>query len=453
MRSSVGVLLGICLAVAGTAEAEIGAVDGVPAATLLLPYFEVDLADPQGRTTLFSINNAAAEPAIAHVTLWTDVSVPTLDFNVFLTGYDVVTFNLRDLFATGTLPQTSHRNTSVSPRGVLSNETDPASGIGPGSTSCDEQLPLPPLPAALLDHIRAAHTGRPSPLVFAGRCAGAKHVEGGSLSNVARGYVTIDSVNFCSLAFPDSLGYFQAGGTGTANNRNVLWGDVMLVDPARDSAQGLQLLHLEADDSLGPANYTFYRRYSGGFDQREGLGSVFAVRYLLDGVFEPGTELIAWRDSTRSIAPFNCALPFPSPFPLGMNNVLAFDEQENISAGESLPFSPPIPGALYIPFPYESSRLRPITNLYPLGEEGLIFPIPDPLGWFLLDLNTTVAGSQVPFSGFAQAHVQALHTAQGRFSVGVDAIALSNVTVPEASDILDFPACDGDPDPPACEDF
>ena len=32
-----------------------------PAATLLYPYFEVDLNDPQGQTTLISINNASAK--------------------------------------------------------------------------------------------------------------------------------------------------------------------------------------------------------------------------------------------------------------------------------------------------------------------------------------------------------------------------------------------------------
>jgi hypothetical protein len=52
------------LALGGSAIAEIGTVDDVPAATLLLPYFEVDLDNPAGVTTLFSINNASAAPAL-----------------------------------------------------------------------------------------------------------------------------------------------------------------------------------------------------------------------------------------------------------------------------------------------------------------------------------------------------------------------------------------------------
>jgi hypothetical protein len=449
MRTSAGVIFAFFLVLGSAAQAEIGAVDAVPAATLLLPYFEVDLADPQGRTTLFSINNAAAEPVIAHVTLWTDLSVPTLDFNVFLTGYDVVTFNLRDLFTTGTLPQTSHRSTAVSPRGAFSNVSDPVSAVGPGSTSCDEQLPLPPLPATLLEHIRAAHSGAASPIVFGGLCAGARYFDEVPR---ARGYITIDSVNFCSLEFPDSLGYFQAGGSGVANNRNVLWGDVLLVEPARNTAQGFQLLHLEADEALGPANYTFYRRYSGGLDQREGLGSVFAVRYLIGGTFDGGTELIAWRDSKRSITPRNCAVGFPSPFPLGVRVGANFDEQENVGLFESFPFSPPPPAVDFLLLPLESNRVRLLNEQFPT-EPGFIFPLPDPFGWLYLDLNTQVPGSQVPFPEHAQGHVQALMTAQDRFSVGVDAVVLSNVTVPEASDLPDFPVCDGDPDPPICEDL
>ena len=52
----------------------------LPAATLLLPYFEVDTAAPQGTgtTTLFTITNTSRYPQIAHVTVWTDWSFPVL---------------------------------------------------------------------------------------------------------------------------------------------------------------------------------------------------------------------------------------------------------------------------------------------------------------------------------------------------------------------------------------
>src|SRR4051812_31532433 len=88
--------LGLLLA-PGRAEAVVNTVDDVPAATLLLPYFEVDLRDPQEADTLFSINNASASAVLAHVVVWSDLSVPVLDFNVYLTGYDVQTIRLSDL--------------------------------------------------------------------------------------------------------------------------------------------------------------------------------------------------------------------------------------------------------------------------------------------------------------------------------------------------------------------
>ncbi|MFL6200658.1 MAG: hypothetical protein ACJ76J_15900, partial [Thermoanaerobaculia bacterium] len=48
------------LGLGGQAFAVIGTVDDVPAATLLLPYFEVDLNSTEGVNTLFSVNNASA---------------------------------------------------------------------------------------------------------------------------------------------------------------------------------------------------------------------------------------------------------------------------------------------------------------------------------------------------------------------------------------------------------
>lgn len=422
------------LALSGQAFAVVGAIDDVPAASLLLPYFAVDLNDPQALTTLFSINNASAAPAIAHVTLWTDLSVPTLDFNVYLSGYDVVTFNLRDLFENGVTPSTSHDDTSISPVGVFSLTTNPVSGVGPGSVSCDGQLPLPPLPASLLNHIRNAHTGQPS-AVFSGDCSG---VDMGD--NVARGYITIDNVNFCTLDFPGDAGYFITGGAGAANNINQLWGDYFYVDVANAFAQGEGLVHLEADDTLGAANYTYYYRYSSGADQREGLASTWASRYATGGAFSGGTDLIVWRDAQQSIAPFTCGT-IPSPYPLSQNQIVIFDEEENPDVPASTPFSPALPGTSLIPFPWEANRTE-------IG--GANFPVPFNFGWLYLNLNTTITGSVVPFNPIVQNHVTTIMDADGLFSVGYDGIALDNVTYPAmAMDVL-LPVCDGAPDPAGC---
>ena len=55
----------LMMAAARPARAGICSLDDRPGATLLLPYFEVDLDDPNGRTTLFSISNAAAQPVLS----------------------------------------------------------------------------------------------------------------------------------------------------------------------------------------------------------------------------------------------------------------------------------------------------------------------------------------------------------------------------------------------------
>src|SRR5689334_17151866 len=113
----------VLLGMSGPASAVVGTIDDVPAATLLLPYFEVDLERADGINTLFSINNSAAQAVLAHVTVWTDQSSPALDFDVYLTGFDVQTVNLRDVLVNGVLPATA------------SVGQDPTDGISPQGSS------------------------------------------------------------------------------------------------------------------------------------------------------------------------------------------------------------------------------------------------------------------------------------------------------------------------------
>ena len=80
--------------------------DNRPGATLLIPYFEVDLDDPDGRDTLFSVNNADHAPTLAHVVLWTDRGLPTLGFDVYLAPHGGRSFSLRHILVEGRLPAT-----------------------------------------------------------------------------------------------------------------------------------------------------------------------------------------------------------------------------------------------------------------------------------------------------------------------------------------------------------
>jgi len=421
-------LLGL-LALGGKATAVIGTIDQVPAATLLLPYFEVDLNDPNGLTTLFSVNNASATAILAHVVIWSDLSVPVLDFNVYLTGYDVQSINLRDIIVSGKLPRTASAGQdptdTISHHGTFSQDINFA--------SCSGQLPPPiqpgttdvNLPANFIDHLKKSLTGLASP-VLGNLCAGRALGD-----NIARGYVTVDTVNNCTLRFPGDVGYFAAGGTGDATNQNVLWGDYFYVNSDQNFASGDTLVHIEASatnpQTSVAGQYTFYGRYVAWLatDNREPLSTNFAVRYITGGAFTGGTDLLVWRDSKVNQAAFTCSAQTGRPawFPLGQESIVTFDEQENPDVPQTFPISPQPPGTQLAPFPAEAQRTK---------VNGASFPVPFQFGWLFLNLNTTVAaaGSNPPEDpAAAQAWVSAAMSAQGRFSVGFDAVQLDSATV------------------------
>jgi hypothetical protein len=321
----------VCLAAAAAllrsvpAGAVIGALDVVPAATLLLPYFEVDLEDPNRVDTTFTINNAASDAIIAHVTLWTDWAVPTLVFDIPLTGYDAEQLYLRSVFL-GLLPEAA----------VPSN-----------------------LSPAQVQHLQAAHTGVAS-AIFGGLCAARAYGD-----HVARGYVTVDTVRAPDPRNPTQPGYFGAGGTGLATNTNLLWGDYALIRRQSHSAIGESLVHIEAADTVTGSN-TFYSHYvAGGVDNREPLTSTWAGRFVLGGVFNGGTDLLIWRDPGVAQNPVVCGSS-PPWFPLGQSQVVIFDEEENSQ----------MPAAGF-PFPAAANR-TPV---------GSALPSPFPFGWLFLDLS------------------------------------------------------------------
>jgi hypothetical protein len=431
------------LALGGQAIAEIGTIDDVPAATLLLPYFEVALTDNPGEgvNTLFSINNASAAAALVHVTLWTDESIPTLDFDIYLTGYDVQTVSLYDVF-NGVVPVTADDNSdggdAVSPQGPLSQDiTFP---------NCNS-FPYPNLPSSLVNHIRASHTGQFSSVY--GGCSGADYGD-----NIARGYITFDNVNSCNLLFPSSTGYF--GPAGVASQINQLWGDYFYVDEANNFAQGETLVHVEAcptpsvgqgadDCPFVPGDYTFYGRYvaANADDQREPLPTTFASRFVNGGNFDGGTDLIVWRDSKTTPTGANGTGGCPRQVawaPLSQADIVAFDEFEDATdlCFQGDIFSPPTGGVdTCIPLEAQRAAVDPGSYNVPFGTA------PDPpylFGWLYLNLNTntTPAGGQPAYGDTAAAWVTTVMSALGRFSVGYDAVALDNAldTNPTAGVIL-----------------
>ncbi|HEX9943399.1 MAG TPA: hypothetical protein VGG03_15390 [Thermoanaerobaculia bacterium] len=418
-REALALTVLLLLSWAAPAAAATCIIEETPAATLLLPYFEVDLNNPNGLTTLFSMNNASAAAVLAHVVIWSDLAVPVLGFNVYLTGYDVQTINLRDILISGALPPTASSgqdpSDNISPQGVFSQDRDFA--------SCAGVLPPSNLPDNFIQHLQLALTGRPSP-VLDNRCAGRNLGD-----NIARGYVTVDVVSNCTLRFPGDAGYFAAGGTGDATNQNELWGDYFYVNPGESFAQGETLVHIQADASnpeLSTAGqYTFYGRYVGwsAADNRQPLSTNFAVRFLNGGLFSGGSSLVVWRDPKINQQAFVCPAILgirPPWFPLNPEARLAvvFDEQEQPLFLQEPIIDPQPSPPTFVPFPAAAQRTR-------VG--GTALPVPFQFGWLYLNLNDSVvvAGPNPPEDpAAAQAWVTVIMDANGRFSVGFEAIKL-----------------------------
>ncbi len=243
-----------------------------PAATLLVPYFEVDLADPGGRTTLFSVNNASPEPVLARMVVWTDWGIPVLAFDLHLTADDVQPVNLRQVLADGSLPATG-------------SDLDPAS-----FPSCTRPLSNPALEGEELQLLQDRLTGRPVP-PEEDLCFSSPQTD----TRLAVGFLTADVLNDCSqeIVFPRDEGYFENGGVGLASNRNALWGNFYLLDPASEFAQGFEAVHVAADGERfapGLGVRTFYGRGS----NRSPLASKYRMRFLNGGGFNGSTELLLW---------------------------------------------------------------------------------------------------------------------------------------------------------------
>jgi len=415
--------LALCLALVallglgGQAFAVIGTIDDVPAATLLLPYFEVDLANLNGVNTLFAINNASATAVLAHVTVWSDQSIPVLDFDVYLTGYDVQTLSLREVLQTGNLPRTASDgqdlpDDSISPQGPASQDINFA--------SCSGTLPYtnPALNAAFRAHLQAILQGNPSPSF--GTCYGSKKRD-----NILRGYVTVDTVNSCNVFFPSQL---ASGYDSVLTDQNVLWGDYFYVNSAQNFAQGETLVHIESCPTcFAPGDHTFYGRYAGGtaIDSREPLPTTMGARYLNPNpLFTGGTDFIVWReggDQTSAVS-YACTRQGPAQwYPLSSTQVVVFDETEQIVTSENCPSG--FDCGIDIEIPNEAQRL----------DVAATFISPFDFGWIYANLQ--LSGGVMPLlpaygDNDAQMWLSTVMDADGRFSVGFDGVQLDNANRP-----------------------
>ena len=403
-------LLGLVglVGLSGASVAAIGTIDAVPAATLLLPYFEVDTNAADGVNTLFSINNASATAVLAHVTVWSDQSVPVLDFDVYLTGYDVQSISMRDILVNGNLPVTASAGQdtagdTISPKGPVSQDINFASCTTLPYTN-------PKVSAGFRAHLNAWLQGNASPTT--GNCAGSKTKDG-----VLRGYVTVDTVNACNLFFPSDYAFYFPFLTF----QNVLWGDYFIVNPEQNFADGDTLVHIEAgtvNDFLA-GDHTFYGRYNGATatDRREPLATTWASRYLNGGAFTGGTDLIVWREANAAASGYSCTLQGPASwYPLESTQIVIFDEEEQPVTSEDCPSGDPTCEQTIV-IPNETQRVDVATDLL----------APFDFGWIYLNLQHPDTAYADPY---AQSWVSPVMDAEGRFSVGFSGIQLDNANNP-----------------------
>ena len=414
-----------------------------PAATLLLPYFEADITSPANTAldTLFTVTNTSRLPQIAHVSVWTDWSFPVLDFNIFLTGYDVQAISMYDVIALGRIAPLSGTTNATTPGSMsASNSANPLLN----TANCGNLAKTVPQPI-LADLQAALTTGTYS-------SCGTRRV-GGTHTN-AIGYVTIDVAAACSTTLPNDPSYF----TNELLFDNVLTGDVEIVNknPATGNfAGGNPLVHIRAIPEGGPAGtplvgsqtnlpYTFYSRFINGqtvgattytgtllnFDRRQPLPSVFGGRYIQGGASAFATNFRIWREGVTG--PVNCVNAVNNSV-IPVAEIIRFDEHENPNVYSSGQIISPLP-VTTVAFP-ESSTTSTASGFYP----PMASPAGDIGGWMYMNLNSgsTTGGVDVvqhPAFGprASQNWVESSMFAEGRFGVDFDATMLANGCTPAA---------------------
>ncbi|MEO8378130.1 MAG: hypothetical protein ABI779_00565, partial [Acidobacteriota bacterium] len=395
----------------------------LPAATLLLPYFEVDLDNFNRETTLFTLTNVTNLDRIARVTLWTDRSYPVIAFNIYLTGYDVQSINLFDVMARGIIAPDQGTGTDVTKRGSYSdfNPAIDLSGCGrlPGA-----------LDPVYVDRMQSAFRVGTVPKL--GPSPACNQV-GGVHAN-AVGYATIDVVRTCSSHLPTERAYWLED----IAFENVLTGDYQQVDSVNNFAQGNPLVHIRAIPEGGtpverraqPAAFdagfprTFYSRYQAAseprFDGRQPLPSTFAARWIEGSSSSFQTSLKVWREGTTG--PDAACGDYAAQDELYVTDVVRFDEAENAFAGGSSLGDPPIGFTPMLP---PTSRTSVSDGaVFPHVANGAV------AGWVYLNLDR--CGLVFPNVGpcadgtGAQAWVVTSMRAEGRYSTDADATALGN---------------------------
>lgn len=376
----------------------------LPAATLLLPYFEVDINAAQtfAQTTIFTVVNVSSAERIARITIWTDLAYPIATFSIVLTGYDAQSINLYDIIARGRLPVTG-----------------PTASGSCAATPSDVPQPI------LTDLRTALTTGRTQ--------ACGTNIVGLTHAN-AIGYITIDTVATCGTSMPNDPAYYSE-----LLYDNVLTGDYETLNPnpaTGNFAGGDPLVHIRAIPEGGPAGvvtktnlpYTFYDLYtprgtedSRAMDRRQPLPHAFLARYIQGGAGAFNTELHIWREGVVPTGAVCADYKANDGTAMKVSEMLRFDEHENptIAVFSLIPGIPPPP----VIFPAASSTATSSGLFPPLSTSG------DVGGFFYLNLNNATPSPNTSAKNGARATqnwVVVSMKAEGRYQAEYGATPLGN---------------------------
>jgi len=372
-----------------------------PAATLLLPYFDVDINKPTTTAvnTIYTVVNTSKTPQIIRSTIWSDLGYPVAWFDSFLTGYDLLTVSMYEVIARGRFPMTTIDATPGSASGA--NTTNANIHI---DKSCAQLAGSTLNPAALAMLQQELTTGlREDP-----DCpVGMKH-------DHAIGYVTVDVINSCSAISPLDAEYWSE----VILFDNVLTGEYVRINPDPETgnyAGANPLVHIRAIPEGGAAGatpavafpFTFYDRYTPigahKMDRRQPLPSTFAARWIEGGPTGFQTNLTVWREGVTGATKSACDYAKNKDLAVAKTSLVRFDEHENATASA-------------VDMTTSSSAAIPTTSSFfpPMSTAG------DRGGWMWMSLDNHALHRP------SQNWIIVQMYAEGRYAVDFDATWIAN---------------------------
>ena len=381
-----------------------------PAATLLLPYFEVDINAPTTTAvnTIYTVVNTSKYPQIIRSTIWTDLGYPVAWFDSFLTGYDVLSVSLYEVIARGRFPMT---NATVTPGSASApNNANPNMQVDKSCLQYAGAIITEPVLGRFQRQLTTGVRDDPDCPI------GTKH-------DHAIGYVTVDVINSCSLVSPLDAEYW----TEALLYDNVLTGEYVRLNPDPETgnyAGANPLVHIRAIPEGGVAGttpavafpYTFYDRYTPAgarkMDRRQPLPSTWAARWIEGGKTGFQTNLTVWREGVTGTSKAACDYAQNKALPVVKTNIVRFDEHENATANAA---DMSTPASMAIP---TTSSFFPAMSA--AGDHG---------GWMWMSLdNGSRRASTTSYSSHrpSQSWMIVQMSAEGRYAVDFDATWLAN---------------------------